>query len=167
MPSGRAIIGDPARGKRRTSIGPLRNPDTEAAVLSAARELVAERGYAGFTFDEVARRAGARKSTIYRWYPTKADLFIAIYDPARSSFVPIPQSVNLIDDLVLYTTNLWRFWETHRAGAALRGLIAEAQGNGGALIALRERFLRDRTADLKSIFSAAAARGEISARPSS
>lgn len=149
--------------KKRTSIGSRRNPETEAAVLAAARDLVKEKGYAGFSVEEVARRAGAGKTTIYRWYPTKADLFIAIYTAERATFVPVPDTENLLEDLVQYTTSLWRFWASHPAGVALRGLIAEAQGTREALGALRDRFLPERTADVKRMLSAAAARGEFNA----
>jgi AcrR family transcriptional regulator len=149
--------------KRRTSIGSRRNPEAEAAVLAAAKELISEKGYAGFSVDEVARRAGAGKTTIYRWYPTKADLFIAIYTTERTTFVPLPDTGNLVEDLVQYTTSLWRFWRSHPAGAALRALIAEAQGTKEALGALRERFLPERTADVKRMLTIAAARGEVRA----
>lgn len=139
--------------KKRTSIGSRRNPEAEAAVLAAAKELISEKGYAGFSVDEVARRAGAGKTTIYRWYPTKADLFIAIYTAERTTFVAVPDTGSLVEDLVQYTTSLWRFWRSHPAGAALRGLIAEAQGRKEALAALRDRFLPERTADVKRILS--------------
>ncbi|MBB3644159.1 AcrR family transcriptional regulator [Rhizobium sp. BK619] len=149
--------------RKRTSIGSRRNPEAEAAVLAAARELIKEKGYAGFSVDEVARRAGAGKTTIYRWYPAKADLFIAIYTVERTTFVAVPDTGSLLQDLVLYTTSVWRFWRSNSAGAALRGLIAEAQGTKEALAALRERFLPERTADVRHILSAAASRGEIDA----
>lgn len=149
--------------KKRTSAGSRRSPEAEAAVLAAAKELIAEKGYAGFSVDEVARRAGAGKTTIYRWYPTKADLFLAIYAMERSTFVQVPDTEDLVDDLVQYTTDLWRFWASQPAGAALRGLIAEAQGTAEALGALRDRFLPERTADVRKIIADAAARGEIPA----
>jgi AcrR family transcriptional regulator len=150
-----------APAQKRTSIGSRRNPEAEAAVLAAASELISEKGYAGFSVDEVARRAGAGKTTIYRWYPTKADLFIAIYTTERSTFVPVPDTGNLVEELVQYTMSLWRFWASHPAGAALRGLIAEAQGTPEALSALRDRFLPDRTADVRRLLASAAARGEL------
>lgn len=151
----------PVPAKRRTSIGSRRSPEAEAAVLSAARELIGEKGYAGFSIDEVARRAGSGKTTIYRWYPTKADLFVAIYTIERAASVTVPNTKSLLDDLIGYTTSLWRFWRSNTAGAALRGLIAEAQGTREALAVLRERFLPERTADVKQILTSAANRGEI------
>jgi AcrR family transcriptional regulator len=147
--------------KKRASIGSRRNPEAEAAVLAAAKELIGEKGYAGFSVDEVARRAGAGKTTIYRWYPTKADLFIAIYAAERAAFVPLPDTGSLVEDLVHYTTSLWRFWRSHPAGAALRGLIAEAQGTKEALDALRDRFLPERTADVRRMLTTAASHGDI------
>jgi AcrR family transcriptional regulator len=147
--------------KKRTSIGSRRSPEAEAAVLSAARELIGEKGYAGFSIEEVARRAGSGKTTIYRWYPTKADLFIAIYAIERTASVTVPDTGRLLDDLIDYTTSLWLFWRSNAAGAALRGLIAEAQGTREALAVLRDRFFPERTADVKRILERAASRGEI------
>src|ERR1700712_4878480 len=141
----------PLPAKRRTSIGSRRSPEAEAAVLSAARGLTAEKGYAGFSIDEVARRAGAGKTTIYRWYPTKADLFIAIYSIERAASVTVPDTGTLLSDLIDYTASLWRFWRSNPAGAALRGLIAEAQGKSEALAVLRARFLPERTEDVRQL----------------
>ena len=55
--------------KRRASIGARRSPETEAAVKAAARDLLAEKGYAGFSIEEVARRAGAGShTTCFAWW---------------------------------------------------------------------------------------------------
>ncbi len=43
----------------------------------AALEVLAERGYADMTMDEIARVAGTSKRTIYRHYPTKLDVALA------------------------------------------------------------------------------------------
>jgi AcrR family transcriptional regulator len=158
----------PARAKtsapvKRASIGARRNPQSEAAVLEAARQLLVDRGYAGFSVDEVARRAGAGKPTIYRWWPTKADLFIAVYGLEKAQMVPVPDLGSLERDLVAYTTELWRFWRTNSAGGAFRGLVAEAQASPAALDALREKFIPERLAPIRTVFARAVARGEIEA----
>lgn len=46
-------------------------------ILAVASTLLAERGYAGVTFEEVARRAGASKATLYRRWSSKRELVIA------------------------------------------------------------------------------------------
>jgi AcrR family transcriptional regulator len=149
---------------RRASIGSRRNPDAEAAILAAARELLLDRGYQGFSVDEVARRAGAGKPTIYRWWPTKADLFIAVYGAEKAAAVAPPDRGDLVLDLTQFTAGLWHFWRTNPAGGAFRALIAEAQASAPALDALRKKFLPDRLEPLRAIFEHAVARGEMHAR---
>jgi AcrR family transcriptional regulator len=49
------------------------------ALLAAARELVDEYG-PEVALDQVARRAGVGNATLYRHFPTRADLLIAVYE---------------------------------------------------------------------------------------
>jgi AcrR family transcriptional regulator len=50
---------------------------TRAAVLGAAIDLLAERGYAGFSVEGVVERTGIAKTTLYRHWPTRDDLLAA------------------------------------------------------------------------------------------
>lgn len=151
------------RMKRRASIGARRSPETEAAVKAAARDLLAEKGYAGFSIEEVARRAGAGKPTIYRWWPNKADLFIDVYGAEKDAAIPVPDEGSLRADLLRYTRDLWRFWREDTAGRVFRGLIAEAQSSESALAALRFKFMPERLAAPRQMFMRAAERGEFAA----
>lgn len=150
-------------GQRRASIGARRSPAAEAAILAAARDLLAERGYAGFSIDEVARRAGAGKPTIYRWWPTKADLFVDVYSADKAATIVQPETGALWSDILAYTRALWTFWRTTPSGRTFRALIAEAQAGEAALVALRDKFLPERLKDLRGMFERAAARGDIPA----
>jgi AcrR family transcriptional regulator len=47
-------------------------------LLAAAAEVFGERG-AGAPLDEIARRAGIGNATMYRHFPTRSDLLIAVY----------------------------------------------------------------------------------------
>ncbi|MEU4343127.1 helix-turn-helix domain-containing protein [Nocardia sp. NPDC023852] len=49
-----------------------------ARLLATARELMAEAGNE-VALDEVARRAGVGNATLYRHFPTRADLLVAVY----------------------------------------------------------------------------------------
>jgi AcrR family transcriptional regulator len=160
----RAMATTPTKSAtRRFSIGAKRNPQTEAAILAAARDILIESDYSGFSIEAVARRAGAGKPTIYRWWPTKADLFIAVYATAKEAAVAPLSLGSLRADLIRYTTDLWRFWRQDPAGSAFRGLIAEAQGSPAALEALRGKFLGERLVAPRMMFLRAAERGEIAA----
>ena len=56
------------------------------AVLTAAVEVLAERGYSGFTIDAAAQRSGIARSTIYRLWDGKPQLV----DDALSTLNPPP-----------------------------------------------------------------------------
>jgi AcrR family transcriptional regulator len=47
-------------------------------ILAAALEAFVERGYAATKLEDVARRAGITKGTMYLYFATKADLFEAV-----------------------------------------------------------------------------------------
>ncbi|EWM17536.1 TetR/AcrR family transcriptional regulator [Kutzneria sp. 744] len=49
-----------------------------ARILDAAEELLVSYGYRRITVDEVARRAGVGKGTVYLYWPSKLDLFGAV-----------------------------------------------------------------------------------------
>ena len=55
-------------------------------LLEAALDLFVERGYAATRLEDVARRAGVSKGTLYLYYENKEELFKAV---VRSSIVPI------------------------------------------------------------------------------
>lgn len=48
-----------------------------AAIAAAGLEILAERGYGGFTVDAVAEASGIARRTIYRHYPTRLSLAVA------------------------------------------------------------------------------------------
>lgn len=56
--------------------GRPRSADADEAILGAARELLAERGWEGMTLGDVAARAGVAKTTLYRRWSGKADLVV-------------------------------------------------------------------------------------------
>lgn len=148
---------------RRASIGARRNPASQAAILAAARAVLAEGGYAGFSIDAVSRRAGAGKPTIYRWWKTRADLLMDVYAAEKAAALQGPVSDDLAQDLAIYTGRLWDFWGSTPSGRTFRALIAEAQSNEEALETLRSKFLPERTQHLQMLFEKAAGRGEFAA----
>lgn len=55
-------------------------------ILEAAFAEFTEKGYAATRVEDVARRVGVTKGTVYVYFPTKADLFVAV---ARAHLQPI------------------------------------------------------------------------------
>src|SRR4051794_22083016 len=71
----------PTRGRGRP-----RRIEADAEILEAARTLLREGGYRALGLDEVARRAGTAKSSIYRRWASKAALAAEII----RAEVPVP-----------------------------------------------------------------------------
>ncbi|MCU1414891.1 MAG: TetR family transcriptional regulator [Microbacteriaceae bacterium] len=57
-------------------LGRKRDHTRDAEILDAALDVLAESGYDGMTIDMVAARAKAGKATLYRRWPSKAELVI-------------------------------------------------------------------------------------------
>jgi len=53
---------------------------TRQAIIAAAMKLFAERGYEQTSMDELAREAGIGKATIYGYFATKSEIFIAFLE---------------------------------------------------------------------------------------
>ncbi|MEU3344462.1 TetR/AcrR family transcriptional regulator [Streptomyces sp. NPDC006700] len=56
-----------------------RNEKSRRAIYAAALALVAETGYPKTTIEAIAARAGVGKQTIYRWWPSKADVLMEAF----------------------------------------------------------------------------------------
>jgi AcrR family transcriptional regulator len=65
----------PRRKSRRTQLE--RRSETQAAILSAAIDLLAEHGYAGFSASGVAARAGVSRGAQEHYFPTRQALMAA------------------------------------------------------------------------------------------
>jgi AcrR family transcriptional regulator len=57
-----------------------RSASTRAKLIKAARALFARKGYAGVPTEEIVRRAGVTRGALYHQFPTKEDLFLAVYE---------------------------------------------------------------------------------------
>src|SRR3954470_20842085 len=56
--------------------GPKRSEQSRLAILTAAFELTRDAGFRNLTVEGIAARAGVGKQTVYRWWPTKADVLL-------------------------------------------------------------------------------------------
>lgn len=135
----------------RKSIGAQRNPASEKAILDAARDLLAEQGLAGFSIEAVARRARAGKPTIYRWWPDRTRLLLAVYAGLKDEMVH-PDTGTLEGDVRGFIAHLFAFWSGTPAGPVIRSVIAEAQTNAEASAAFLA-FHRERNAETSARFA--------------
>ena len=74
-------------------------------MLAAATDLVLDRGVDRFSVDEVARRSGVAKTTIYRHFASAKELLVAALDRAMAA-PPTPDTGSLRPDLLEYLASV-------------------------------------------------------------
>jgi AcrR family transcriptional regulator len=78
---------------RRTENATQRLADKRARILKAARDLVADGGWAAGQIDHVAAKAGVATGTVYRYWPSKAELCAEIVATVSAREVGIVKAV--------------------------------------------------------------------------
>ncbi len=87
----------PGRGGRK------RDHSRDAAILEATLDVLADLGYEGMTIDLVSAQVGAARATVYRRWPTKADLVLDAVKrlgPDEVDRALLPDTGSLRGDLV-------------------------------------------------------------------
>ena len=69
--------------------GPVRmsRDDRRAQVLSLAEQMFAHGGFHHVSMDDIAERAGVSKPVLYRHFPSKLDLYLAVVDHRGAALV--------------------------------------------------------------------------------
>jgi AcrR family transcriptional regulator len=139
--------------------GRPRDLRADAAIRQAAIEVLADKGPGGFTVDEVAARAGCGKATIYRRWPSRANLLL---DTAHSMGLE-PELVDtgsVRGDLALLITQLAGKLHDTAAGRIMPGVMAEAAVNPEMREVL-SAFVQDRRKRPREVVQRAVARGQL------
>jgi AcrR family transcriptional regulator len=144
----------PARGRPRSE-------KAHHAVLTAAADLLLERGLAEVSMDAVAARAGVSKATIYRWWPTKQALALDALYHEWASVRPPQDTGSLREDL----RSLLRPWVElvgkRPYGRVIAALVTEAQSDPAFGRDYLQGFVEPRRDQARAIFRRAAERGEL------
>ena len=139
-----------------------RGPKLEAALLQAAWDELTEVGYAAFTMEGVAVRAGTSRAVLYRRWPNRPELVVAaLQHHSGSDPFQVPDTGSLRDDLLAVLRHL-----STQAGelvGVLSFLIADSfNGVGLSPAVLRERALAGTAkGGTALVIERAIARGEI------
>src|SRR5882757_10331404 len=72
----------------------------EAELLEVTLRLLQQEGYDGLTLDAVAATARASKATVYRRWPTKAELVLAAFIEGVRQVAVAPETGTLRGDLL-------------------------------------------------------------------
>ncbi|MCW2561381.1 MAG: HTH-type transcriptional regulator [Mycobacterium sp.] len=131
----------------------------EAELLAVTLQLLQQNGYDRLTLDAVATTAQASKATVYRRWPTKAELVLAAFiEGVRHVAVP-PDTGTLRGDLLALGETIME--QTHQHSGTLRAVMVEVSNNPALNDAMQHEFVDQRRALLRYVLQQAVNRGEI------
>jgi AcrR family transcriptional regulator len=154
-------VTSPIPGSAKGRAPHRRNEQARLAVLHAADDLLAERGFAGVTIEGIAARAGVAKQTIYRWWPSKVDVLLDTLIDDSQQILAVPESGSAVEDARRYLRNLARFITTDPAGKVLLALIGEAQHDQEMARVFHERYLDPQRRAERAMLERGVASGEL------
>ncbi|MGO1054614.1 TetR/AcrR family transcriptional regulator [Crossiella sp. CA198] len=149
---------------RRTPTGAaVLQPQVTAAITEAALDELAEAGYGRLSMEAVAKRAGVGKSALYRRWPTKQDMVLAVVAELSVPMAAAPDTGSLRGDL-LAALSAVRDWLTHpRFARIVPDLIAESARRPELGAAMAELLGEPRRARGAVVLHRAIERGELPA----
>ncbi|SPM34922.1 TetR family transcriptional regulator, partial [Mycobacterium rhizamassiliense] len=131
----------------------------ETELLAVTLRLLQQHGCDGLTVDAVAAAARASKATVYRRWPSKAELVLAAFIEGIRQVVVPPDVGTLRGDLLKLGELVCQQARTH--ASTIRAVLVEVSRNPALNDALQHQFLEQRKALIQHILQQAIDRGEI------
>jgi AcrR family transcriptional regulator len=128
--------------------------------MTAALDLLADRGPDAMYIEQVAARAGVGKATIYRRWPGKEDMLVDALGQLRAS-LPQPQGRSVRADLVALLGAICREAADPRRARLHALMEGEGQRYPRLLARYAETVLRPRQEAVKSVLRRGIATGEL------
>src|SRR5580692_5687303 len=140
--------------------GRQRSEESEEAILSAITVLLKAKPLRDISIEEIARKAGVGKATIYKWWPSKAYIAFDAFSKKLTEMVPIRDTGSAERDFKEQLRSLFVFFDTP-AGLVMRHFVAEEQVDREFASLFRDRFIKPRREMIGVIFDRAVERGQI------
>jgi AcrR family transcriptional regulator len=149
----------------RRSRGRPRDPHADALIMKAALELFVERGVDGANFEQIAKRAGVAKVTIYRRWSSKEELLTQAIEQART-VVPEAEIWATADTLVQQPDErLMDSWVRTLGDTRFRAVLAQLIGSSishpALLATYREQYIQPRRQLIHAALDRAKQDGEL------
>ena len=123
--------------------GRPRSEESEVAILDATIQLLSKRPLRDISMEEIARKAGVGKATIYKWWPSKAYVALDAFLRKTNRMVPTPDTGSVRRDILEQLRSVMVFYRSP-AGHILGQFVAESQADKEFAALFRERFLKPR-----------------------
>lgn len=120
--------------------GRPRDEQAKEAVERATREMMLDSGYSNLTIEGVAESAGVAKTTIYRWWPSKAALVLDAAAQALEIGI-VPDTGNTREDLTIAVRQLVDTFSDPLAGSVILAVVAHLEADPWMAVTFRDRWV--------------------------
>lgn len=140
---------------------PSRWTARESELLAVTLRLLQQHGYDRLSLDEVAAESRASKATMYRRWPSKAELVLAAFIEGTRTDMELPNTGSLREDLLAVGAQMLTDVELH--APTMRAILNEVARSPALVDAFRSEFIAQLRLLMMELFGRAVARGEIDA----
>jgi AcrR family transcriptional regulator len=156
----------PQSGSAHTSLargGRPRSERAHQAILTAARQLLIEEGFAAMRLEHVAARAGVGKATIYRRWASKEALAQDLLSQLAAPHIGVADSGNTRDELLAAVTNPMRAVSETDFGPVIRAMLSQIASDPSIGDPFRATVVEARRAEVTRVIERGIARGDLRA----
>jgi AcrR family transcriptional regulator len=154
--------GNNGAGAKRAPGRPRSEASRQSILHSTLKLLRQEGGFPELSIEAIAADANVGKTTVYRWWPTKAALVADAFSASADEELRFPNTGSVQRDMSLQMQRLIRIFRSKR-GKVVAALLAGGQSDPELIEAFRERFLWPRRRQAYQTLQRGIDRGELPA----
>jgi AcrR family transcriptional regulator len=162
MDAGNGTSGSHENGEKRPPGRPRSEESRQAILRSTLKLLKEDGGFADLSIEAIAADANVGKTTVYRWWPSKAALVADAFSASADDELRFPDTGSVQNDMSLQMKRLIRVFRSER-GKVVAALLAGGQSDPELIEAFRERFLWPRRKEAYQTLQRGVDRGELPA----
>jgi AcrR family transcriptional regulator len=147
-----------SNGKRPP--GRPRSEESRQSILRSTLKLLKQEGFPELSIEAIAADANVGKTTVYRWWSTKAALVADAFSASADEELRFPDTGSVQNDMSLQMRRLIHVFRSKR-GKVVAALLAGGQSDPELIEAFRERFLRPRRRQAYKTLQRGIDRGEL------
>jgi AcrR family transcriptional regulator len=167
--TGRAILRNGSNGDNGThgngkrAPGRPRSEESRQSILRSTLKLLKQGGgFPELSIEAIAADANVGKTTVYRWWPTKAALVADAFSASAEEELQFPNTGSVYKDMSLQMRRLIRLFRSER-GKVVAAMLAGGQSDPELIEAYRDRFLWPRRRQAYQTLQRGVDRGDLPA----
>ena len=154
--------GSNGNSEKRPPGRPRSEESRQSILRSTLKLLQQDGGFPELSIEAIAADANVGKTTVYRWWPTKAALVADAFFASAEEELQFPNTGSVQKDMSLQMRRVIRIFRSER-GKVVAALLAGGQSDSELLEAFRERFLWPKRRQAYQTLQRGIDRGELPA----